>query len=427
MNRTLVLLVIVAVLVSLLIGCANSQEKQLRELGYRLSSQEFLRSVQNGDSDSVSLFLATKMSPDTRDELGLTALMIAVDAGHVDVVKTLISGKADINATSTKDGFTALHLAASQADLETCRLLLDAGASLGLGSNDGTTPLMVAVKGSYDVVSLLLERGAPINSQNKLGETALMMTARNERNGYYEIAQLLIDNGADLNLESLQGQTALEYSPPESAVRELLWNLGARGSALARQYQALRDAVQAGDVEKARMYIHQGLDPDIKGTLSLAVRNTDREMIFMLLDEGACIDGHASIDTTPLMTAIDHELIEMAELLLEKGVDINRTTEWGAAIHVAAMHNRVSMAEFLMSRGANIESKDPYGHTPLMIAAQYGCLDAVRFLISAGANVNARTVWNTSLKGPHEVSPLTIAESYGHKEVAEILRAAGAK
>jgi len=497
MKKLVAALAIMAILASLLTGCTNSPEKQLKEMGYEISAQGFLQSVTKGDTAAVSLFLAAELSPDTRNEAGLTALMIAAEAGQLDVVKilvdnkaevsavdnesgwtalhfastkghaeiitlllnsgasvealtqsgetalmlateserdeavkALIEGKADVNVTRSHDGYTALHLAAAKRtpaargmrEMETCKILLEAGASPSLSTNDGTTPLMVAVKNyDYSLAKLLLERGAPVNAQNELGETAFMLLL--ERYGFIEIPRLLIEYGADLNIETFDGRNVLDYGT-HSEASELLWSLGARESSRYRQYKEFHDTVNAGDVEKARWYIQQGLDPDVHGTLSLAVRNADREMIFMLLDEGACIDGNAHVDITPLMTAAGDGLIEMVELLLDKGADIHLTTVWGAAINVAAMDNQVATVEYLLSRGANIESEDPYGNTPLLIASSYGRLDMVRFLIAAGANINAS---RESIPEIGRVTALYMAEEYGHRDIAEILRAAGAK
>ena len=424
MKKPVAILAVLAILLTLLPRCTNTPQRQLKKMGYEMSPQAFLQSVEKGDASAVSLFLESKMPPDTRSEEGLTALMIAADAGHVEVIKALVKGKADIDATSSKDGFTALHLAASQGDLETCRLLIDAGASLGLSSNDGTTPLMIAVKSSYDVVELFLERGAPVNSQNQLGETALMMTTRND---YYELAQLLIDNGADLNLESLQGRTALDYCAPDSSVGQLLSVLGAQWGPKRQQLDALRHAAKSGNVEKARWYIQQGVDPNTplyyNSVLSLAIDNLDRAMILMLLEEGASVEGDAHVSVTPLMSAVAINNTEVAALLLDRGADVNRTTSYGAAMNVA---HQVDMAEFLINRGASIESKDDDGYTPLMKACSKGQIDMVRFLVSKGANVNAQATLLFS-SSPLAVSPLVLAERNGHTEVADMLRTAGAK
>ena len=60
-----------------------------------------------------------------------TALMWAASERHPEVVRTLISAKADLLAR-TKGGFTALHFAAREGDVESAGLLLAAGVNVNL-------------------------------------------------------------------------------------------------------------------------------------------------------------------------------------------------------------------------------------------------------------------------------------------------------
>ena len=58
-------------------------------------------------------------------------------------------------------GETALHVAAIGGDLPAARMLIDAGALLDVAGEDRMTPLHEAIEqGHYEMVALLLERGA---------------------------------------------------------------------------------------------------------------------------------------------------------------------------------------------------------------------------------------------------------------------------
>src|SRR5262249_19439862 len=64
-----------------------------------------------------------------------------------------------------RGGFTALHFAARQGDVESARSLLDGGARIDANAADGTAPLAVAAFSNQPaVVKLLLERGADSNA-----------------------------------------------------------------------------------------------------------------------------------------------------------------------------------------------------------------------------------------------------------------------
>ena len=61
-------------------------------------------------------------------------------------------------------GRLAIHVAAASGKLEPVRVLVECGASLSIASNDGETPLGLAVStGNTFLVSYLLEQGAPLD------------------------------------------------------------------------------------------------------------------------------------------------------------------------------------------------------------------------------------------------------------------------
>ena len=74
------------------------------------------------------------------------------------------------------------------------------------------TALMEAAdEGHVEVVRLLLESGADINTQEDYGNgaTALMEAAGN---GHVEVVRLLLENGADTNTQNNSGRTVLMYA-----------------------------------------------------------------------------------------------------------------------------------------------------------------------------------------------------------------------
>jgi len=148
---------------------------------------------------------------------------------HLEIIKQLIDGGADVNArmhssTETRTVFTHQWLyeegatpflrAAQSSDLVLMKLLLEHGADPKLNTDDGTTPLMVAagigwVEGvtyewsrdaNDETVKMLLDLGIDVNLHNSEGRTALMGAAHKGRN---EIVQTLVDHGADLDAHDI--------------------------------------------------------------------------------------------------------------------------------------------------------------------------------------------------------------------------------
>eukprot|EP00977_Amphora_coffeiformis_P001730 scaffold337_cov172-Amphora_coffeaeformis.AAC.4 len=88
---------------------------------------------------------------------GIPPLVIATQKGHVDMIAMLLEYHADVNAT-TRAGFTALHWACNEDKLETIQTLLAAGANPHATSNNGITPMMIAVEGRrMKIAALVLE------------------------------------------------------------------------------------------------------------------------------------------------------------------------------------------------------------------------------------------------------------------------------
>uniref|UniRef100_A0A8C1AEW9 Diacylglycerol kinase n=1 Tax=Cyprinus carpio carpio TaxID=630221 RepID=A0A8C1AEW9_CYPCA len=77
-----------------------------------------------------------------RDSTGCTALHLAAQHGHTEIVSFILEhgSKLMLDLTDRDTGDTALHKAASQQHVEVCRRLLEAGASLSKTNFLGKTP-----------------------------------------------------------------------------------------------------------------------------------------------------------------------------------------------------------------------------------------------------------------------------------------------
>lgn len=85
---------------------------------------------------------------------GNTAMMIAAQNGHVDLVKLLIRKQANLNARNLK-GNTALHMAIEYEYIECVDLLLDAGADKTIINQSGF-PAIYGLEGKrvYGIIKL---------------------------------------------------------------------------------------------------------------------------------------------------------------------------------------------------------------------------------------------------------------------------------
>ena len=145
-------------------------------------------------------------------------------------------------------GATPFLLAAMDANVEVMRALLAADADPHLGTDERTTPLMVAAglgqvpaetrvtaEASQEATRFLLEQGADVNAVNERGRSALHGAAHIRSD---DIVQLLFDHGAQLDVQDDRGITPLMIA--EGGGHILLPGLG--GGSTADLLRALGSA-----------------------------------------------------------------------------------------------------------------------------------------------------------------------------------------
>lgn len=190
----------------------------------------------------------------------------------------------------------ALRIAAEAGDTQIVTLLLDKGAHLDSAPGNGGTALRAAVAaGNLDVVQLLLEKGADPDCGG-FGSSSLLTVAA--RAGNLEIMKLLIGKGANFN-----GSPSHTVFP-------------------------LRAAAEAGH----------------------------RDIVQLLLDDGANIDAPAlrsgfPLTETPLTVAARVGDKAMVELLLNRGAYVNGNL--GSALDAAVRSGHKEVAALLRSRSAD--------------------------------------------------------------------------
>ena len=113
-----------------------------------------------GQVDAVARLLATGVPVEQRDAFGDTALVKAARRGATEVVRLLLDQRADPN-TQNDDGYTALMLAVYWDQPAAAELLLRAGADVTLASNTGRTAADTA---RHETCRALLGRAAELRA-----------------------------------------------------------------------------------------------------------------------------------------------------------------------------------------------------------------------------------------------------------------------
>ncbi|WAR10071.1 SECG-like protein [Mya arenaria] len=160
------------------------------------------------------------MAWSTRDTNGLTSLMIAATLNRLEVINVLLTSKCDVNEVDVK-GNTALHLAVDEGHLEVVKKLVNSGRCVVDALNcAGESALMRAA--FYDYVeaarSLLKEGGADPEVRNTEGQTALLVALQE---GSHMTADVLVKTGCDVTVTDNMGRTALYMAIHSPCIKTL--------------------------------------------------------------------------------------------------------------------------------------------------------------------------------------------------------------
>jgi len=163
--------------------------------------------VRGDNGSGVRTLLNRGFDPNTRDEKGLTGLMIALREPSPKVIDVLLeSPKTDVNTLNASDE-SPLMLAAIKGNQELVTKLLARDAAV---NKTGWTPLHYAASsGQLTIIKVLLDKYAFIDAQSPNGTTPLMMAAMY---GSTQGVELLLAEGADPLLKNQQGMTAADFA-----------------------------------------------------------------------------------------------------------------------------------------------------------------------------------------------------------------------
>lgn len=328
------------------------------------------------DAPLYAICLANRPEITAMPDRNAAAFANAFWVGEWDTMKSAYAaGGIDLNEPDEESGFSWLHSICRMGHVDIARWLIGNGAKVDaevIESEDrdddddlGATPLMLladSIGGNQvELIEMLLDAGADINHIDAHGQNIVHRALEAP-----SLLQILLARGADPNIAANDGETPL--------MRALLMN----DDALARLLRA--NGARDGDMT----------DVDFQR----AVFEGDQARVRELLAAGANVNFQRG--GTAVSTAVYREDLELLQLLVDAGADINLA-----------------------------DSNDPDGDfNPLLRAAYDGQEEIVGFLLNAGADTGVAN---------HGLSPLDYAKlgkREGHNperpwdSVIEMLRAA---
>jgi ankyrin repeat protein len=137
-----------------------------------------------------------------KNKYGDTPLNIALNKGHLEIVRLLLEKGAYVNLKD-KDGYTPLHVASINGQAQMVALLIEKRANVNAKCTDNMTPLHIAISNTQEeIVKLLLKAGAAVNATCNDGWTALHSAACD---GHLKLITLLLEHGADIDAINSDG------------------------------------------------------------------------------------------------------------------------------------------------------------------------------------------------------------------------------
>jgi ankyrin repeat protein len=364
--------------------------------------------IANGSTDIVKLLLENRADPNLGREDGETPLMTAARRGQIEIMRMLLDRGADLSArekkfgqtalmwatghpesvrlllargadahaiskswyitstiytpttstigktgipwnndgtyTSKQGGQNALLFAVQKHDLESAKILMDAGVDVNVASADGTTPLLAA-----------LYKWDPLGKEFVGGKGAPAPAGSSARfSADLAMAGLLLDRGAKVSVADGAGYTPLH---------------GAALAVAAITTQG-RDRSAYGNGRATRSRTPQAaLAPEADKKLADALAVVQR-----LLDAGADPNRQTLYPTSGPVG----------------DVRINPAPPGSSAFHIAANSDCLPLIRKLADKGAdpNLLRKD--GHTPFSVAVLSTDVAVVKAMVARGANLAAR-------------------------------------
>ncbi|KAF4958263.1 hypothetical protein FGADI_2429 [Fusarium gaditjirri] len=308
----------------------------------------FLQTAQGEDGDDEIRILGAMweyskggISPEALDE----SLYEATDFENQRTVELLLRYGANANATGKLYG-NALTAAAFDGTIEIINLLLDSGADIN--SADGWALQTAADQGHVDVVNLLLERGANVNATttntNMPKCTALQAAVES---GKGDVVDILLEHGADPNL----GGGEFSYpiiaaaSKGEEAIFKKLLEAKADVTVVGGEYNStpLTYAAIYLPLDSIRLSLDAGADinhADNEGdtALILTAWSGDQESVQFLLDRGADVLVRNKAGLNALQKALNAGREECVKILT------NHISELMEAIRLAMVSGDASIA-----------------------------------------------------------------------------------
>jgi ankyrin repeat protein len=315
-------------------------------------------------------------------------MLEAVKQGETNVLLSIISNGGDVNARDSH-GFTCLLYAIDLGQTNSAAILIAKGANPNPKGPKGLTPLALASgKGQTTIVQALLDKGADVNTPISLEALYETQSGRSRLDDFTRALYTRVLPGFfELDPRTQTPLMLAAIGNKVETARVLLENGASRDVADHHDLTALAYAAREGHIEFVRLLIEKGVNLNRTGEKALeqAELRGQSEMVEILVKALNPRSPKKDDVSEELLAAVNRGSYEQVKALIEKGANVNYTNSWGAR-PILWVKTNVEIARLLIERGADpqITPARGYGLHPFWSAVEYGSLPLFQVLTSRG-------------------------------------------
>uniref|UniRef100_A0A8C1A4W3 Ankyrin repeat and SOCS box containing 15 n=2 Tax=Cyprinus carpio TaxID=7962 RepID=A0A8C1A4W3_CYPCA len=374
--------------------------KDIASLG-SVEHQKILDAIFRGDLFALQELSDYPAAFTEVDSKGWYPIHRAAVQQSVQVLEMVLYGSYRLSLEEeTADGETPLILATQAGLVEIVRTLLENGASPNRINSKNESPLLLAVRtDSFEIAFTLISRGASVNQAFPKNWTAIHEAAKV---GCTDILTLLLQNGGNVLETDEHGVTpmgiAAEYGQAEAL--DILIHYGGDVNAQAPNGDSvLHDAASSGNPDCIELLLQHGANPNITNlSLQLPIHCAAYKGHYLALRMLIPVTTRRALrlsGQSPIHSAADGGHVRCMELLVDKGFDVNAlldthvSEKYGdmrkTALYFAVSNGDVTGTQLLLNAGAKPDL-DPL--QCLLVAVRAGMYEIVRILLASRADVN---------------------------------------
>ena len=185
-----------------------------KQIGF--TPNQFVSYAVNSDTAKMTLFLQASFEIDQPADNGNNAVAIAANKGNMMVLNYLFDHGAKANVQNG-NGEMILDNAVMMGNKDVVVRILEQLKKEGVNpQNFGTAVIIAAKTGKADILEVLADAGAPLETRGPDGYLPIHWAVKS---GNYDAMMFLIDKGADVNAKCGQGYSVLDWATNEGYTR----------------------------------------------------------------------------------------------------------------------------------------------------------------------------------------------------------------